>query len=103
MTRPYEEISATGNQGATVLASGVLPETGAGGARDFPLRYHGIRRGLHVLYYPPDEVEATESLDGYYRGICESGAGEGNDAWRLASVSEALGLLRGGRGGERGG
>ena len=94
LTRPYEEISATGNQGATVLAAGVLPETGAGGARDFPMRYHGIRRGLHVLYYPPDEVEATESLDGYYRGICESGAGGGNDAWRLASVSEALGLLR---------
>ena len=97
LTRPYDALSPDGNAGAVAIARGVVPERGAGPSLDFPMRYHGVRRGLHVIYLPADDVDAAAGgvdVDGYYRRICEVGGSEsGDNTWRLASASEALGLL----------
>ena len=98
LTRPYDALSPDGNAGAVAIARRVVPERGNGPGLDFPMRYHGVRRGLHVIYLPADDVDAAAGsetdVDGYYRRICAAGGSEsGDNAWRLASASEALGLL----------
>ena len=94
LTRPYEEISATGNQGATVLASGVLPETGPEARGIFRCVIMGFGGGCMFCIIRRTRLRRRSRWTVIIAGFARAGREEGNDAWRLASVSEALGLLR---------
>ena len=77
-----------------------------GESANFEMRYHGIRRGLHLIYsvdWTGAGARANNQgiLTGDYRPfaaeICERGGAEtvGGDVWRLPTFAEAAGAMAG--------
>ena len=84
-------LAMAGADGVAKTGEDNIVNPGQTGPASFELAYHGVRRGLHVLYANRADL-GGRNYDGYQARLCARGASDGN-AWRRATAREAAGLM----------